>query len=184
MRQPPSSILTPRQSNATLDISMESDTPSFLGLVDMSPNPHGLTPQTESSLWACIEAQHERNSHSFQGGTLRNPIDKYTKGVMPKVQVSDPMAALNYIDLDLIMEWEKVNGEKLLAHPFNTEVQQSENHNLIKARILSAVVEITSGAEIEVSSPIPSTEAKCVGCTPSAFLIYNLSTTQVNLLLQ
>ena len=117
-------------------------------------------------------------------GTPRNPIDKYTKGPMPKVHVSDPTAALNHIDLDLLTEWEQVSGEKLLALPFGMEVWELDRHDSIKNQLLSAVAEITQGTSTEVSSPIPSKDALRDEHTPTSFLIYNLSKDQANTLLE
>ncbi|KAI9507966.1 hypothetical protein F5148DRAFT_1284558 [Russula earlei] len=105
-----------------------------------------------------------------------DPIDKYTDCKnFPVVHDPCPTAALDNIDIECAIGWVHHPGDKLLAIPFNTEASELENHDSIKSRILTAVTEITKADNIGIAGPTPSKEA-C--CSPTSFLIYNLTDTQ------
>jgi hypothetical protein len=100
---------------------------------------------------------------------------------MPKVHYSHPTAALDFIDINKIVDWEKLPDGKLLAHPFGHEVKRVEHHQEIQANLFAAVVEITQSETVGVCSPglcNPSLD------TPTTFLIYNLSELHRQMLLK
>ncbi|KAH9051433.1 hypothetical protein EDB87DRAFT_1582586 [Lactarius vividus] len=168
----------PQQTDATLDISMDpEEIPEVFSIPALNP----------LSLRAWLEAAAGRQPSLSGKLAPRNPIDKYTKSPsegMPLVHAANPTAALEFIDLDLISTWEQAEGEKLLAHPFNNEAKSPELHENIKTRILTAIAEITGSQTVGVSAPKPSEDAIKKRCTPTAFLIYNLTLEQQTLLLR
>ncbi|KAH9051452.1 hypothetical protein EDB87DRAFT_1738886 [Lactarius vividus] len=169
---------TPQQTDTTLDISMDpEEIPEVFSIPALNP----------LSLRARLEAAAGRQPSLSSKLAPRNPIDKYTKSPsegMPLVHAANPTATLEFIDLDLISTWEQAEGEKLLAHPFNNEAKSPELHENIKTRILTAITEITGSQTVGVSAPKPSEDAIKKRCTPTAFLIYNLTPEQQTLLLQ
>jgi len=114
----------------------------------------------------------------------RNPIDKYTTGQMPPIQDASPTSVFDLIDLDCISEWESIQGEKLLAIPFDNAARNRELHGVIAERILTAVAEITKAQEVDVSAPRPSEEASKARRSPTSFLVHGLQKDQGDLLLQ
>ncbi|KAF8494743.1 hypothetical protein F5888DRAFT_1636030 [Russula emetica] len=96
-----------------------------------------------SSIRARLETAAEHNAISPQTkGTPREPIDKYTRATMPTVHDAHPTAPFDHINIDLITEWENYPGGKLLALPFDTDVQDANQHNEIKDKIFTAIAEI------------------------------------------
>ncbi|KAH9011154.1 hypothetical protein EDB84DRAFT_1569920 [Lactarius hengduanensis] len=85
---------------------------------------------------------------------------------MPLVQDAHPTAPFDNIDRKLVEEWDDHPGAKLIAVPFDTEARDTDAHDYIRARILTAVAEITNAQEASTS-----------------FLIYNITTEQADLLL-
>ncbi len=110
----------------------------------------------------------------------RDPLDKYTKGEMPKVHHSHPTAALDDMDHETIAEWDSLPNEKLLAKPFGAYAFNAANHNELRALKFGAVVEITKAHGVTVCAPRQSHTSNK---TPTSFLIYNLSETQKQTLL-
>ena len=104
--------------------------------------------------------------------SARDPLNKYTKGNMPDVYYSHPTAALDFIDIDQVGDWENLPDGKLLAHPFGHEVRSSESHQMIKANLFAAIIEITESETIGVCSPRPCASGDGI---PTVFLIYNIS---------
>ena len=122
--------------------------------------------------------------HQPVKGAIRDPRNKYTKGIMPKVHVADPMDILKYIDIDLIGEWENYKNGKLLAILFGNEAESLDNHKSIGKRLLTAVTEIIQADAVGISTPIPSENASRSEKFPNSFLIYNLSDENINTLMQ
>ena len=122
--------------------------------------------------------------HQPSKSAPHNPLNKYTKGNMPKVHVTDPTSTLNYIDISLIVKWENYDNGKLLAIPFGNEAENVENHNHIGERLLTAAAEITQSDNIGISTPTPSDEANLSGNTPISFLIYNLTANEIDVLME
>ena len=114
----------------------------------------------------------------------RDPLDNFTNAVMPKVHDDHPTSLFQFIDLDLISEWELLEGGKLLIIPFGDAPFEPKLHDLIKNRLLFAITEITSSQGIGISAPTPSAEAIKDGKYPSSFLVYNLTFLQKQLLLE
>ncbi|KAF8264786.1 hypothetical protein EI94DRAFT_1805336 [Lactarius quietus] len=92
-------------------------------------------------------------------GAIHDPLDNYTSAKMPKVHDTHPTSPFQYIDLDLISEWEHFVGRKLLIIPFGNAGCKAKLHDLIKNRILYAIAEITQSQGIGVSAPTPTAEA-------------------------
>ncbi|KAH9027137.1 hypothetical protein EDB84DRAFT_1563525 [Lactarius hengduanensis] len=97
---------------------------------------------------------------------------------MPKVHDALPTSPFNYMDLDLVSEWENFPGGKLLIAPFGDIVNEANLHGPIKSRILYAMVEIAQSQEIGVSAPTPNASAIEDECYPTSFLVYNLTNAQ------
>jgi hypothetical protein len=112
---------------------------------------------------------------------MSNPIDKYTRDTMPNVYYGHLMAALDFIDIDLVGNWENLPDGKLLAHPFEHNVRFMESHPEIKANIFATVVEITQSETVGICSPhlCPSTTGTLI-----VFLIYNISKLYQQILLK
>jgi hypothetical protein len=72
----------------------------------------------------------------------------------------------------------------LLAIPFGTEVYLPRLHEEIKGRILAAVAEVTNSSTAGVIAPPPNKDASNTGQIPKTFLIYNISETHRQILLQ
>lgn len=129
-------------------------------------------------------AAKERNALQPVKGSTRDPRDKYTKGIMPKVHVASPTATLDLIDIDLVIEWENYDLGKLIAIPFGNEAENRNNHPSIAKRLLTAATEITQADDLGISTPIPNEEAILHGTTPISFLIYKLTYENITTLLQ
>ncbi|KAI9512123.1 hypothetical protein F5148DRAFT_1146311 [Russula earlei] len=72
-------------------------------------------------------------------------------------------------------------GDKLLAIPFDGEANDPRNHKTIKGKIFAAVAKITQSESIGVSAPTQSPKALC---TPTSFLIHDLTQEQSTTLLK
>ena len=103
---------------------------------------------------------------------------------MPKVQDAEPTAPYALIDLDAIYEWKSLPGGKLIAIPFGIEARKQSRHDSIRRRIFEAVAEITQSQELGVSAPEPNDRARETRDTPTTFLIYNLTDSQRQTVLQ
>ena len=113
-----------------------------------------------------------------------DPLSKYTDALMPRVQMQRPLSLFDHMSLDVVEKWWCSPGSKLLAIPFDTEVSNPKLHNDIKGRILAAVAEITNSSTASVAAPKASEDALKAGLTPTSFIIYNLSETHHQILLQ
>ena len=131
-----------------------------------------------------IAAKERKALHQPSKGISRNPLDKYTQGKMPEVHLADPTSMLNFIDINLVLEWEDYDNGKLLAIPFGNEAEKATHHSRIAEKLLTATAEITQSDNIGISTPVPSEEAISNGDTPTSFLIYNLSADEINTLMQ
>ena len=131
-----------------------------------------------------LEAAANRSNVPAGRFTPRNPLDKYTTGPLPSVHDAHPTAIFEFLNVELANEWEHHKSGKVLAHPFDGEVQNPSAHETIRELIFTAASEITKSETVEVSAPKPSPEALKEGHYPSIFLIYNLTTDQIHLLLQ
>ena len=114
----------------------------------------------------------------------RDPLSKYTDALMPWVQIQRPLSLFDHLNLDEVEKWWCLPGCKLLATPFDTEVSNPKLHNDIKGRILAAVAKITNSTTASVAAPQASEVTSKAGLTPMTFIIYNLSETHHQILLQ
>jgi hypothetical protein len=128
-----------------------------------------------------IAAKARKSLTSTDNPPTNDPINKYTKGEMPNVFYNHPTAALDFIDIDQIDDWENLPDGKLLAHPFGHEVRNSEAHQGIKARLFAAIVEITQSESVGICSPRPCPSATG---TPLIFLVFNISELHRQMLLK
>jgi hypothetical protein len=115
---------------------------------------------------------------------IHSALDKFTKGPMPQVQDAHPTSIFQHLDLNLIGNWEDLQCGKLIALPFDNEVRSSSAHKDIKGRIMATVAEITKSQGVGVATPHASEEAAKAKWSPIAFLVYNLTTDQANILLE
>ena len=174
---------TPRANPAPLSTPQQ---PTPQGPPSPSPlqtNPHAPI-TTTGSMRAHLEKVSLTNSQLPGCSPARNPLDKYTLGPMPNVQDASPTAVFENIDLDCISKWEDIEGEKLLAIPFNTPQRTMGWHGTIAGKILTAVAEITKAKEVDVCEPRPSEEATKICRTPIAFLIHSISSQQAEILME
>ena len=110
--------------------------------------------RTATSLKDRIIAAKERGTQvNANNSTTNDPIDKYTKGNMPEVYYNHPTAALDFIDIDQVGDWEGLPDGKFLAHPFGHEVRSTDNHQEIKANLFAAVIEITQSETVGYAPP-------------------------------
>lgn len=136
-----------------------------------------------SSISAHLEEEETEKLTTGRHPT-RNPIDKYSPGPMPPIQNNSPTAVFEDIEISLVREWEHKPGGKLLAIPFDNDVNIPENHDAIRSKILTAIAEILNAQEASVAAPRPSKEANKKNRTPTSFLIYNITDDQVTMLLE
>ena len=136
-------------------------------------------------------SEHLATSEEYQSAlladqpNLRNPLDKYMKGVMPIVHDAHPSDPLDFVDMKTIKEWDNCPNFKLIAAPFGFEARLQAKQNDIKKRILAAVAEITQSPRVGVSAPGPHDRiVKARHRTPRAFLIHGLTKDQYQILLK
>lgn len=112
---------------------------------------------------------------------IRTPLDKYTKAAMPPIHYAYPTATLDYIDVNLVGDWETLPKGKLLAQPFGPDARNADKHAHLKALLFAAVVEITNSRDVSVRAPRAKPNSYR---TPFSFLIYNVSEQQAHILLK
>ncbi|KAH9061795.1 hypothetical protein EDB83DRAFT_2315564 [Lactarius deliciosus] len=66
---------------------------------------------------------------------------------MPQVQDAHPTSIFEYLDLDLISDWENFQCGKLIAIPFDNDARDVNMHKDIKARLMAAIAEITKSQD-------------------------------------
>ncbi len=137
-----------------------------------------------STISARLEEVENDNSNQIGRQPTRNVLDKYTPGPMPPIQDAHPTAPFDNIDINLIKEWECHLGGKLIAVPFDMDALKPRNHEYLRMKILTVVVEITNAQEASVVAPRPSQAAKKANRLPTSFLVYNITSEQSELLLQ
>lgn len=115
---------------------------------------------------------------------IRNAIERYTAGPMPQIQDGSPTSIFDYVDIELIKEWEKYPGGKLIAIPFDNEVTFPEAHEFLRNKILTAIAEILNVQEVSVAIPKPNEESIRRSKSPKAFFIYNITQEQMNTILE
>lgn len=180
-------IITPRPSTAPLPPAgspvIHTQQPTHPDEDTPMTNPLDATDENDGvSIRTLVETTHKDSNATIRNAP-RDPIDKYTNAVMPRVHDAHPTSPFNFIDLDLVSIWEKFAGGKLLIIPFGDMAHKEDLHDQIKNRILYAMAEIAQSKEVGVSAPTPSAEATHSKRFPSSFLVYNLTKPQKNLIL-
>ena len=99
----------------------------------------------------------------------------YIPGPFPIIHTSHPMAPLDYIKLEQVAKWEAITSAKILAIPFNMDLDDSATHSLVTNCTLQVICDITQEELASVAAPIQSTEAMRTHAQPTAFLIFNIS---------
>jgi hypothetical protein len=102
---------------------------------------------------------------------------------MPKIQDPHPLAPFDYIDLKLINTWESYMTGILIAIPFDMGYDM-RMHPSFQQSIFGAALAITGSQTLAVSTPTQSEQAKLINRAPSAFLIYDLTEPERQILLQ
>lgn len=120
------------------------------------------------------------------------------------VHIHRPLSLFDHISADIIEKWWGFEDTKLLVIPFGTEVYNQHLHNTIKGCILATIQEITQSFMATIADPLPipskkeglqmvpapirpppnNSKPKSDSPTPTTFLIYKLSETHQQILLQ
>jgi hypothetical protein len=116
--------------------------------------------------------------------TPYNPLDKYTNNNMSKIHITDSTAILNFIDINLVIEWENHTNGELLAILFSIDTDSPKNHIHIVEKLLTMATEITQSDSLGISIPTPSNNAIYNKKTSISFLIYNLILDKIDLFMQ
>jgi hypothetical protein len=133
-----------------------------------------------SNFSICARVAMGETMHSQRNAsTSCNPLKKYTKATIPMIHNAIPTALYNNINHNLLNVWEASPGEKVLISPFNNIANKLFKHNIIQDLILSAVTDIMNINHFSVSTLILCSEQ-----IPTTFLIYNLSQSQKEALLE
>ncbi|KAH9016459.1 hypothetical protein EDB84DRAFT_1443119 [Lactarius hengduanensis] len=146
------------------------------------PNDTAEAGRTTPSVRGIVEA--DRSDPHVGRSNLRTILDKFTPGPMPHMQDAHPTSIFEYLDLDLISDWENFQRGKLIAIPFDNEARTVNMHEDIKARLMAAIADITKSQNVGVATPRASAEALAAKHHPNAFLVFNLTPEQVDTLLE
>ena len=149
--------------------------------------PEDATPSQETPLAPLRSIVTTNRDHANLAGTRSiswDPLDKYTRATMPKINDAHPTAIFDLIDLSVIDEWDSYPDGKLAAIPFGSEVRNIALHDDIRNRIFIAAAEITKAQQIFVSGPRLNAHVREIKRYPSTFLIYDLSELQRGTLLE
>lgn len=114
----------------------------------------------------------------------KDPLERYTNADMPTVQLHLPHSLYNFVENDTRRKWWNLEGSKLLVAPFDEEIYDPELHHDIKGRILAAIADITLSKTASIAAQTISKEDKEKGHIPTTFVIYKLSETHRQILLQ
>ncbi|KAH9017331.1 hypothetical protein EDB83DRAFT_2321061 [Lactarius deliciosus] len=127
-----------------------------------------------------------RNMSKNPANTHNNPLDRYTEGPMPEIHERDPMMLLADLDSMQIQSWLDLPTGKVLARPFDQDVNYQPNHISIAKTLLTAAKEITGAATATVGTPIRDKYApKGRGHRhPITFLIHDISKKDTEFLLE
>ena len=131
----------------------------------------------------------------------KDPLDKYSKGITKAVHDAYPGSAYARIKQDIIEEWRTMDGETLLAIPFESDAETAERHDETGDRVFDAVGEITQSKSYGVAAPIKKEELQALLAKqrhqsagqkrkrteerlPGTFLIHSLSQVHFQMLTQ
>ena len=115
-----------------------------------------------------------------------HPHDKYTQGPMPTIFDEHPATLLAGLDKHQLQSWLQLPTGKILARPFDIEVNYQPNHRLIAKTLLTAAKEITGATRATVATPIRDRDEQRENGTkhPITFLIHDISKRDMETLLQ
>jgi hypothetical protein len=183
-RNTPVSPATPTQAIRVTVPMRAQPIPQANNQLGLTTQPEGLPSLlTTTTVLARLE-EEAIDSPTSRKNPAHNPLDKYSPGPMPSIQDSSPTAIFDFIDLKLIKEWEDCQGGKLIAIPFDNDVRNVDSHEFLRNRIFTATAEIINAQEISVVALKPSEVAVKANRYPTSFLIYNITSEQVEFLLQ
>ena len=131
----------------------------------------------------------------------KDPLDKFSKGITKEVHDAYPGVVYARIKQKIINEWGTMEGETLLAIPFEDDAETADRHDETGDRIFDAVGEITQSKSYGVASPVAREELlallakqrhQSVGQKrkrneerlPGTFLIHSLSQVHFQILTQ
>ncbi|KAH8987218.1 hypothetical protein EDB86DRAFT_3082336 [Lactarius hatsudake] len=142
--------------------------------------------QENAKTMARLLAATERAINEDPSNASNPPIDKYTKGQMPEIHNSDSMTLLAGLDGTQIQDWLDIPTGKVLARPFDTDVNYQPNHKNIAKLLLVAAKEITGATTATVATPMRDrNDARGRGRRhPITFLIHEISKKDTETLLE
>jgi len=132
----------------------------------------------------------------------RDPLDKYSRGITKTVHDAYPGSVYARIKQEVLTEWTMMEGETLLAIPFESDAETAELHNDTCDRIYNAVGEITHAKNYGIASPMKREDIQALILAnqqnqgagkkwkrsderlPGTFLIHSLSQVHYQMLLQ
>jgi hypothetical protein len=103
---------------------------------------------------------------------------------MPVIQLHLPHSLYNFVDNDTRKKWWSLEGSKLLVTPFDEDIYDPDLHHDIKGRILAAISDVTLSKTASIAAQPTSKEAREMGHILMTFVIYKLSETHRQILLQ
>ena len=115
---------------------------------------------------------------------LRDPLSKYTEGPMPDIHDEDPATLLARLDKVQLQSWLDLPTGKVLARPFDSEVNYRPNHQGIAQDLAEAVREITGATKVAIAPPNKDKDVHKRERHPITFLIHNISKEDVETLLE
>ncbi|KAH9028250.1 hypothetical protein EDB84DRAFT_1439648 [Lactarius hengduanensis] len=127
------------------------------------------------------------NSLNLDNGTLfSNPLDKYTKGLMPDIHDEHPATLLEGLDKTQLREWLSLTTGKVLARPFDKVANYQPNHRHVAKALMAAAKEITGAANAAVAPPDKdkSISRQRGKRPPITFLIHGISKKDAETLLE
>ncbi|KAF8261540.1 hypothetical protein EI94DRAFT_1705467 [Lactarius quietus] len=150
----------------------------------LTTGPAGLQPTLNKPMMSA-RLEEAGNANSLSGKhPIHNMVERYTTGTMPPIQDCSPTSIFDYIDIDQIREWEKHPRGKLVAIPFDNDVNISEAHKFLHNQILTAVAEILNTQEVSVAIPRTNDESIRKSKPPKAFFVYNITAEQMSTILE
>lgn len=116
--------------------------------------------------------------------STHDPLANYTNAIMPPTHLPHPAALFAFFDRSTIIKWWGFGGSKLLITPFDCDIKNENYHKDVGGCILAAIEEITRTKSATVVPPPPNPKAVNAGQIPRTFIVYNLSESHRQTLLQ
>jgi hypothetical protein len=150
MELPATTATTPqcKQADRTERIVSETSTPT-------RPNNNRL-PQFNQVMEVASLQPQKLASHLEQ----KEPLDKYSSSVTTPIHNVHPRSVYDRIKQEVLDEWRTMDGETLLAIPFESDAEMAELHNKTGDRIFNAVGEIIQAKNYGVASPMKKEDLK------------------------